>query len=83
MKLAGETYWWWEEDTHISCRAWLVLQDLLRTWYAPHLESSQFSDLIVECKEILAGMMKILESKAVVVVEDPEPEPEMDDKQEP
>jgi len=23
MKLAGEAYWWWE-DNHINCRDWLV-----------------------------------------------------------
>ena len=70
MKLAGELYWWWE-DSYINCWDWLVLQDLL-TQYAPHLESSQFSDLVAECKEILAGMVIMLENKAIEVVEDPE-----------
>jgi len=49
-------------------------------WYAPHLEGPQFSDLVAKCKEILAGMMKMLEHKAVEVVEDLEPEPTVDDK---
>jgi len=46
---------------------------------------SQFNDLVLECKELLAGVWKILESKAVEVVEDlePEPEPEVDDEAEP
>jgi len=37
MKLVGEVYWWWE-DSHIDCRDWLILQELLHTRYAPHLE---------------------------------------------
>jgi len=79
MKLAGEAYRWWE-DSYIDCQYWLILQELLHTRYAPHLEGPQFSDMIVECKKILTGMVKILESKAVKIVEDPEPEPEVDDK---
>ena len=55
----------------------MVLQDL-RTWYAPHLESLQFNDMIAECKKILVGMVKILKNKVVEVVEDPKPEPEVD-----
>jgi len=31
-----------------------------------------FSDLIAECKEILTGMVKMLESKTVEIVENPE-----------
>jgi len=73
MKLAGEAYWWWE-DSHIDCRNWLILQELLHTRYAPHLEGPQFSDMFAECKEILTGMVKMLESKAVEVIEDPESE---------
>ena len=80
MKLAGEAYWWWE-DSHINCRDWLVLQDL-RTRYASHLESSQFNDLVSECKEILTDMVKILERKAVEVIESSKLEPEVDDKAE-
>ena len=77
MKLTGEAYWWWK-DSHIDCRNWLIFQELLRARYAPQLEGSQFSDLIAECKEILAGMTKVLESKMVVVIEDPESESEID-----
>ena len=47
---------------------------------APHLEGPQFSDLIAECNQILAGMVKMLESKTVKIVEDLEPESEVDDK---
>jgi len=36
--------------------------------------------MVVECKEIIAGMVKILESKMLEIVEDPEPAPEVDDK---
>ena len=54
----------------------MVLQDL-RTRYAQYLESPQFSDLIAECKEILVSMMKILESKAVEVIENSESESEV------
>ena len=43
----------------------VCLTNLLRARYAPHLERPQFSDLIAECKEILAGVGKILESMAV------------------
>jgi len=39
-------------------------------------------DLIAECKEILTSMMKMIESKAVEVVEDPEAKIEVDDKPE-
>jgi len=80
MKLTGENYWWCE-DSHSNCRDWLVLLKLLRTQYAPLLEEPQFSDLIdlvVECKEILADIVKMLERKATEVVEDPELE--VDDK---
>ena len=80
MKLVGEVYWWWE-DNHIDCRDWLILQEL-HARYAPHLEGPQFSDLIAECK-ILAGMVKMLESKAIKAVDNPESEPEIDDNLEP
>ena len=60
----------------------MVLQDLLRTRYASHLKSPQFSDLVAECKEIFAGIMKILESNAVIV-EDSESKSKVDDKPEP
>ena len=56
----------------------MALQEFFRTRYAPHLEGSQFIDLIAECKEILAGMVKMLEHKAIEVVEDPKPK--VDDK---
>jgi len=36
--------------------------------HEPELERSQFSDLVVEYKEILAGMWKILKSMAAKVV---------------
>ena len=78
LKLAGESYWWWE-DSHINCRDWLVLQDL-RTRYASHVESSQFNDLVTECKEIFTDMVKILERKVVEVIESSKPEPKVDDK---
>ena len=55
----------------------LVLQELLRARYAPHLEGPQFNDLIVERKEILTGMVKMLESKAVDIVEYSEPGPKV------
>jgi len=41
---------------------------------------SEFSDLVAECKELLAGVGKILESKAVKIIEDPKSEPEFDDE---
>jgi len=82
LKLAGEAYWWWE-DNHIDCREWFILQDSLRTRYAPHLERPQFSDLVVEYKKILAGMVKTLKSKMTEVVDSPESRPEIDDKPEP
>jgi len=80
-EVAGEAYWWWE-DSHIDCRNWLILQEL-HTLYTPHLEGPQFSDLVTECKEILAGMVKMLESRAVKVVDNTESEPEVDDNPEP
>ena len=43
--------------------------------HEPELERPQFSDLIVECKEILPDVGVILES---MPVEDPEPKPEVD-----
>jgi len=58
-------------------RDWLVLQNL-HTRYAPHLENPQFSDLVAECKKIVADM-KILENKIVEIVEGTESEPEVDD----
>jgi len=73
MKLPGEAYWWWE-DSHINCWDSFVLQDLFRNQYASHLERPQFNDLVAECKEILVGMRKILES---ITVEDPESEPKL------
>ena len=36
--------------------------------------------MVTECKEILTGMVKMLESKTVKIVEDLEPESEVDDK---
>jgi len=69
MRLVGEAYWWWK-DSHIECRDWFVLQDLLLTRYNQYLERPQFSDLVAEYKEILVGMGKILES---MTVKDPEP----------
>ena len=81
MKLAGETYWWWK-DGHIDCQNWLILQEL-HIRYAPHLEGPQFSDLIAECKEILAGMVKMLENRTVKVVDNPESELKVDDNTEP
>ena len=38
-------------------------------------ERPQFSDLVAAYKELLAGVKKILKSKTVEVVEDPEPKP--------
>jgi len=38
---------------------------------------------VAECKEILADIMKILESKTIEIIEDPKSEPEVDDKLEP
>jgi len=55
----------------------------LHTRYAPHLERLQFSDLVTEYKEILAGMVKMLESRAVKVIDNTESEPEVDDNPEP
>ena len=75
MKLTGEAYQWCE-DSHDNYQDWLVLQEFFRTRYAPHLEGSQFSDLIdlvAECEEILVGMVKMLERKTAEVVEDLEP----------
>ena len=71
------------EASHIDCRDWLILQEFLHTWYAPYLEGPQFSDLVAECKGILAGIVKMLESMAVKVVDNPESEPEVDDNSEP
>ena len=65
-------------EIDLPCKSFFMLAR-----YAPHLEGSQFSNLIAECKEILIGMMKMLESKAIEVVEDSEPELEVNDKAEP
>ena len=45
-------------------------------------EGAQFSDLVAECKEILAGMIKMLESRAIKAIDNPESEPEIDDNSE-
>jgi len=79
MKLVGETYWWWK-DNHCSRRCWFVLQDLLRTQYAPHF-------LFTELRETLEGIRKIIEGMVTKVDIDSEPsilaEPEVIDKSEP
>ena len=49
----------------------------------PHLERPQFSNLVAECKEILASMVKMLESRAIKAVDNTESEPEVDDNPEP
>ena len=91
MKLVGETYWWWKDNNRF-CRYWFVLQDLLRTRYAPHLlhaseadckepnvehesklKRSQFSDLVAEYKEILAGMRKILKCMTTKITDSEPP----------
>jgi len=82
MKLTGEAYWWWE-DSHIDCWDWLILQELLHTQYARHLDGPQFSDLVAECKEILVGMVKMLESMAEKAVDNLKSEPEVDDNPKP
>jgi len=55
--------------------------------HEPNLEKPQFSDLVVECKEILANVGKLLASYAAKVDSDPEPivliEPDIVDKPEP
>jgi len=45
MKLIGEAYWWWKNN-HRFCQCWFVLQEFLRTRYAPHLHAFK-----VDCKE--------------------------------
>jgi len=35
MKLVGLAYWWWK-DSHIDDQCWFVLQNHIRTLYAPH-----------------------------------------------
>jgi len=65
------------EKSHIDCRDWLILQGLLRTRYASHLERPQFNNLVAECKEILIGMGKILES---MTTEDSKQKPEVVDE---
>ena len=45
MRLIGEAYWWWK-DSHSSCRCWFILQDLLRTIYAPHLLFTEFRETL-------------------------------------
>ena len=81
MKLAGKAYWWWK-DSHIDYRDWLILKEL-HIRYAPHLEGPQFSDLVIECKEILADMVKMLESRSIKAVDNTESEPEVNDNPEP
>ena len=49
------------------------------TRYALHLEGPQFSDLVAEYKEILIGIVKMLESRAIKAVDNPKSEPEVDD----
>jgi len=71
--MAGEAYYLWE-DSNID---WLILQELPRARYVPHLEGSQFNDLIAECGEILTDMMKMLESKTAKIIEDLESGPEV------
>ena len=64
----------------INYRDWFVLQDLLRTQYAPYLDGSQFSNMVAECKEILTNMVKMLKSKAVKVIENPKSVPKINGK---
>jgi len=59
-KLDEKTYWWWK-DSHSSCRCWFVLQDLLRTRYAPHL-------LFTEFRETLEDIQKSIEEYIIVKV---------------
>ena len=35
MKQVGHAYWWWK-DSHIDDQYWFVLQDHLRSLYAPY-----------------------------------------------
>jgi len=61
MKLDEEVYWWWK-DNQADCQHWFVLQDLLHAQYVSHFERPQFSDLVIECKEILASVGNMLEN---------------------
>jgi len=36
MKLVGQAYWWWK-DSRIDDQCWFILQDYLRSLYAPYL----------------------------------------------
>jgi len=79
LTLARDVYLWWK-DSHIDCRDWLILQELLHNLVCFTPQGPQFNDLVAECKKILTGIVKMLESKAVEVVEDSEPEPEINDR---
>jgi len=50
MKLFRHAYWWWK-DSHIDSQCWFVLQDHLRTLYAPHFlyaSEAYYNELTVE-----------------------------------
>ena len=48
-----------------------------------HTSRGHNSAIWLLCKKILAGMVKMLESKAINVVDNPKSEPEIDDNLEP
>jgi len=86
MRLFEEDYWWWKNN-HNFCRCWIVLQDLFRTRYAPHLltvsepkieqepkpKRQSIANFFTECREIIDGIRKILKGTAVKVDIDSEP----------
>jgi len=82
--LVGQTYWW--KDSRIDDLCWFVLQDHLRSLYAPHLlyvseanynvehepelECRLFTDI---CTEFLDEIRKLVGSQTVKVDADPGP----------
>ena len=88
MRLVGEVYWWWENNNidywdwfvlHEFLRTWYVPLHASEAdceehnvEHEPELEKPQCSDLIIECKELLADVGKILENM-VTKSADPEP----------
>jgi len=96
MKLVGQAYWWWK-DNHVNDQCWFVLQDYLRTLYAPHILYASEADynepnveqdpklenrpIVVICTELLDEIQKLAASQTAKV--DAEPESELVDEPEP
>ena len=72
MRLVGEAYGWLE-DTYINCRCLLVLQELLRAQYAPHILYASEADY--REPDVVESEPKDVEhSETESAVKEPEPE---------